>query len=128
MIALILISAGFAYFLSLPFASVLQGGGYRLSALLRAKRPLVASAVYFVLTTTVECLVLFYMRGWIAFAITALLYLAMGVFVLCIHRKMRIVMHFTHRLIRLLVAFVLVYILLFLPLHFFSYCLQQEEL
>ena len=120
MIAVILISAGLAYFLSLPFASVLQGGGYRLSALLRAKRALVSCAVYFAVSTTVESIVLYFTDGLVAFAITAVLYLFTGAFVLYIHRKMRIAMHFTRRLIRLLIAFVLLYILLFIGLTFLS--------
>lgn len=118
MMGSIVISAGIAYFLSLPFASVLQGGGYRLKALLRAKRPLFACLSYFVLSAGIEGVVFALLSGVVASILTFLLYVATGLFVFLTYEKMHISMHFTHRLVRLLVFSIFIYIAVFIGVFF----------
>lgn len=121
MIATILISAGLTYFLSLPFASVLQGGGYRLKALLRAKKELLACALYFSFVAAVESVVILRFPFVLVCVWTSVFYLFTGAFVFLVHRKMRIDMHYTPRLVRLLIATTALYIVGFIGLFFLSF-------
>ncbi|HAE88785.1 MAG TPA: hypothetical protein DCG79_02820, partial [Clostridiales bacterium] len=121
MIATILISAGLTYFLSLPFASVLQGGGYRLKALLRAKKELLACALYFSFVAAAESVVILRFPFVLVCVWTSVFYLFTGAFVFLVHRKMRIDMHYTPRLVRLLIATTALYILGFIGLFFLSF-------
>ena len=116
----IVISAGLAYFLALPFGSLLQGGGYRLNALLRAKKHLIICAAYFAVSSATETLICLFLSGVGAFVLTMGMYVCTGLFVFCIHRSMRLGIHFTHRLIRSLIVFILLYVLLFVWLFFTS--------
>ena len=120
MILSIVISAGLAYFLSLPFASVLQGGRYRLSALLRAKKQSLACLLYFVLSAAACLGVWLCLSGVPTKIATFFLYVTTGLFVFLTYEKMRIGMHFTHRLVRLLVFCIFLYVALFIGLFFLS--------
>ena len=120
MIASILLSAGLAYFLSLPFASVLQGGGYRLKALLRAKKQLIACAAYFLPATAAETVVLLTLSPFLVAIWTFAFYFTTASFVFLTHRKMRINMHYTRRLVRLLVLSTALYVVALIWLYFAS--------
>lgn len=118
MILSIVISAGLAYFLSLPFASVLQSGGYHLTALLRAKKQIFVCLLYFAFVAG-ECLALrVAFSGVFERILIFLLYVATGLFVFIMFEKMHMAMHFTHRLIRFLVFFIFFYTALFIGLFF----------
>ena len=121
MIAAVLISAGLTYFLLLPFASVLQGGGYRLKALLRAKKELIACALYFVFVAAAEIVVILYFPHLLVCLWTSVFYLFTGLFVFFTHKKMRMGMHYTPRLIRLLIVSTALYIGAFIGLYFLSF-------
>lgn len=121
MIALLFVSTGLAYFLSLPFASVLQGGGYRLSAMLRAKKALLSTALYLIVGSVAEVCLALFARAWIASLITLLLYCTTATFVFIIHRLMRMPMRFTRRLIRLLIGYLICYFAVFFGLYFTSF-------
>ncbi len=118
MIACIVISAGLAYYLALPFASLLQSAGYRIRALSRAKSSLISCAVYFALTLIAELLALFFAGKVLCVALTVLLYVGTAIFTYFTHRSMRMGYHFTRRLVRLLIAFVILYSGLVVGLYF----------
>ncbi|MBO7390031.1 MAG: hypothetical protein J6U39_01180 [Clostridia bacterium] len=120
MIISIIVSLCFSYYLSLPFASVIQGGGYHTRALLRAKKYLLACGVYFLLSATLEIVMLYLAKGWLIKLLTGVVYLLTGIFVYFIHHLMRIAMHYTARLMRLLILHLPVYIISILFLHFIS--------
>ena len=120
MIISIIVSLCFAYYLSLPFASVLQGGGYHTRAFLRARKYLVACGVYFLLSATLEILIISLAKAWLIKLLTGVMYLFSGIFIFFIHHLMGIVVHYTARLIRLLLVHLPIYILLVLFLHYLS--------
>ena len=93
MISIMLISAGLSYFLSLPFASVLQGSGYRLRGLLRAKKGLIACLIYFAISLAAELCVLLLLGGVAQKIATFFVYISTGMFVCLIHKKIGIKMH-----------------------------------
>ncbi len=114
----IVISAGLAYFLALPFASLLQGGGYHLGALLRAKRHIAFCLAYFALSSAAETAVCLLAKGVGSFVLTICMYACTGLFVFCMHRSMRLEIHFTRRLIRSLIVFLLLYLAIYVGLFF----------
>ena len=119
MIGLIVISSGIAYFLSLPFASLLQGTNYRVIPFLyRAKRWLSACFVGFFLSATIAALAELFLRGVLRYPVSAFVYLLNGAFTLVLHKKMRLRLTVTNRLARMLVASIILFILLFFPLRF----------
>lgn len=120
MIVSIIVSLCFSYYLSLPFASVLQGGGYHTRAFLRARKYLVACGVYFLLSATLEILIISLAKAWLIKLLTGVMYLFSGIFIFVIHHLINIVVHYTARLIRLLLVHLPIYILLVLFLHFLS--------
>ena len=120
MISIMLISAGLSYFLSLPFASVLQGSGYRLRGLLRAKKGLIACLIYFAISLAAELCVLLLLGGVAQKIVTFFVYISTGLFVCLIHKKIGIKMHYTRRLVRLLIASTLLYIAAYIGLFFTS--------
>ena len=122
MIAFLVLSAGIAYFVSLPFASLLQGANYNLSTFARrAKRWIVLCAVSFLpfaaFAVTIRC----FCRETIAFLLSLVLYATMGGFTIFLHKKMRLKMTYTDRLVRLLITATFLYVALFLPLRFFGW-------
>ena len=121
MIAWIVISAGIAYFLSLPFASLLQGANYSPKTYFhRAIRPIVICLIDCCIIIVLSLLVFLFCRGILRGLLWALLYVVDGVFTLWLHRKMRMRLTVTNRLARLLIVTVLVYIILYFPFYFAS--------
>ena len=121
MIAVLLISDGLFYFLSLPFAAVLQGGGYRPNVLLRAKKQLMACFAAFLIVGVGSILVSFLCGKVLKEILIFFLYVATTLFLLTLHRRMKMRLIFTNRLVRLLVVSVILYLPLFIWLHFTSF-------
>lgn len=119
MLALIVISAGIAYFLSLPFASVLQGANYRLRTYFsRSRRYALFCAVYFAIAGTVSLLSSRLAPRGVAYAVEIFLYFTMGVYAFSIHKMMRMQLIVTNRLVRLLILSTILYAGMFLPFYF----------
>ena len=121
MIAWIVISAGIAYFLSLPFASLMQGANYRLDVYFRrAKKGLVICGVYFLASFVAALLVYSFCIGLLRVALYGVLYLSTGCFTYAIHKRMRLHLTMTNRLARLLILLILLYAAIFFPLYYAS--------
>ena len=121
MIALIVISAGIAYFLSLPFASLLQGSNYRLEVYFRRGGKMISiCACFFLIFAAITMLVHFLCRGLFHGAFLSLVYVSSGVFTYAMHKKMGLRLTITNRLARLLIASIFLYSILFFPLYFLS--------
>lgn len=122
MIALLLISAGLAYFFSLPFASVLQGGNYRIRTYFtRAKKDILLCFVWCLCCTGGGIAAVLCCGRILLTACIFLIYWSMGVFTWFIHRVMKMPVTFTNRLVRLLVVNTFLYGLLIFGLYFTSF-------
>ena len=115
---MLVISSVLGYFLSLPFAAVLQSGNYRVFALRRAKKPLIACAVYAIVFSSFALTIVFLCGAVLKVLFGLLLYLATAVFIVVVYRKMHISLHFTNRLIRLLICELFLYVIIFFSLFF----------
>lgn len=118
---MIVISAGLAYFLSLPFVAVLQGGNYRVKTLSRAKRWIIICLFYFFLCGGISLLLSFFCGKIPLKILTLFLCGATGCFVALIHHAMKIRLTFTNRVARLLICSTLLYAFLFVWLGFTSF-------
>ena len=121
MIALIVISAGLAYFLSLPFAALLQGANYRPKVFFqRAKNGRTLCSCYLVVTLIAALFVQLFCKGVLRAVLIGFCYVATGIFTYALHRKMRLPLTMTNRLARLLILFVFLYAIVVFPLFFLS--------
>ena len=118
MIAALLISAGLCYYLSLPFASVLQGGNYRARAILRAKKELVLCGVFFLIVSIGVVFFSLLAPSIFKGVLSLICYLLTGAFIFVVHRKMKMPLIFTNRLVRLLVLATGLYGVIVFPLCF----------
>ena len=121
MIGLIVISTGIAYFISLPFASLLQGANYRIDVyFLRARKWLIMCASYAAVFAAISLGAHYFCQGVFGGILLSICYLLSGVFTYGLHKKMRLHLTMTNRLARLLIATIFLYAIVFFPLYFLS--------
>jgi len=119
MIGALIISAGIGYFYTLPFAAIFQGSNYRIRGyFLRSKRYLILSAVYLLVMSAVILTVEWVWDSTLRYLFYFFCYVTTASFLFAIKGKMRMPIVVTNRLIRLLVASCILYLLLFFPLIF----------
>ena len=105
MIGAIVFSLGIGYFYSLPYASVLQGGGYRAGVYFRrAKRYILISVLYFCVVAAPLILAETYLRTAPKYLLCLFVFILTSVVLFFIGHAMNVRVTVTNRLVRLLVA------------------------
>lgn len=121
MIGALILSVGIGYFYVLPFASLLQGGGYRLSAYFRRGGKYIAlSAGYFLVLLGPLVAAALFLPVVAKYILFFLAVIVLGATLFFTAHAMRVHVTFTNRLVRLLLLSTGLSLCLFLPLHFLS--------
>lgn len=121
MIGALLLSVGIGYFYVLPFASLLQGGGYRLSAYFRRGWKYIAlSAGYFLFLLGPLLAAALCLPPLAKYVIFFFAYVVVGTALFFTAHMMRVRVTFTNRLVRLLLLCAGLSFCLFLPLRYLS--------
>lgn len=116
MIGALVFSLGIGYFYSLPYASVLQGGGYRLAVYFRrAKRYIFLSVLHFCLFAAPLVLAEVFLHNALKYFVCFFVFIVTSVLLFFLARSMRVHVTVTDRLVRLLITATLLSAVIVLP-------------